>query len=480
MTLDWTEKYRPKTLSAVVGHTKPVEELKAWAESWMRGIPENRAVVLYGRAGIGKTTTAHALAREMGWEVIELNASDQRTADVIDRVAGSASRMGTLDGSGIKRLIIMDEADNIHGTADRGGERAIVELIKKTSQPIILIANELYDMSPGLRTACKPVQFNSVMSRSMIPALKKIVEAEGIKCALGVIEKIAENANGDIRSAINDLQAIAQGKPSIQVEDIITGERDNKENIFKFLGKIFKSTNIRQAHDAAYHLDENPDDLIQWMDENLPLEYTSPNDLAQGYHYLGKATVFLGRVKIRQNYNMWRYASVLMTSGVMVARTHRYSGFVKYQPPSLWRKLGQTKGMRGVRDSTAKKIGTHCHISMSFTRSQLFPFFMTLMKDDEYAPRVSALLGLEPEEIAYLIESKTVTKKVQKIYESAQLLIEKETEHEVELFGGFGVSVQKNQDPGSENKKSENQEPGKKEPEPVKKESKAQSSLFDF
>ncbi len=147
-----------------------------------------------------------------------------------------------------------------------------------------------------------------------------------------------------------------------------------------------------QAHDAAYHLDENPDDLIQWMDENLPLEYTSPNDLAQGYHYLGKATVFLGRVKIRQNYNMWRYASVLMTAGVMVARSHRNSGFVKYQPPSLWRKLGQTKGMRVVRDSTAKKIGTHCHISMSFTRSQLFPFFMTLMKDDEYAPQISCFI----------------------------------------------------------------------------------------
>ncbi|MDL5501672.1 MAG: AAA family ATPase, partial [Candidatus Methanoperedens sp.] len=212
----------------------------------------------YGRAGIGKTTTAHALARDMGWEVIELNASDQRTADIIDKVVGSASRMGTLDGAGIKRLIIMDEADNIHGTADRGGERAIMGLIKETSQPIILIANELYDMSPGLRTACKPIQFNSVMARSMIPALKRIVEAEGIKYGLGVIEKIAENANGDIRSAINDLQAIAQGKPSIQIEDLITGERDSKENIFKFLAKIFKSTNIREAHDAAFHLDENP------------------------------------------------------------------------------------------------------------------------------------------------------------------------------------------------------------------------------
>jgi len=62
------------------------------------------------------------------------------------------------------------------------------------------------------------------MSRSMIPALKRIVEVEGIKCDLGVLEKIAENANGDLRSAINDLQAIAQGKTMLQIGDISIGK----------------------------------------------------------------------------------------------------------------------------------------------------------------------------------------------------------------------------------------------------------------
>jgi len=470
-SLDWTEKYRPQTLSQVVGHNKAVEELKTWAEAWMHGTPENRAVVLYGRAGTGKTTTAHALGHDMGWEVIEMNASDQRTAEIIEKVAGSASRMSTLTIA-LKRLIIMDEADNIHGTADRGGERAILELIKKTSQPIILIANELYDMSAGLRAACKPIQFSSLMSRSMIPALKKIVEAEGIKCGLGVLEKIAENANGDLRSAINDLQAISQGKNSIELGDMITGERDSKETIFKVLVKIFKGTNIREAHDATFHLDENPEDLIQWVDENLPLEYTSAGDLEEGYRYLSRASLFLGRVSRRQNYNMWRYAGVLMTSGMVVARSHRYGGFVKYQPPSLWRKLGATRGMRQVRDSTARKIGSYCHVSASYTRSQLLPFFRMMLMDEECAPRAAALLALEPEEIAFLSESKSVTKKIQKIYDEAQAMRIAEIEHEVELFGGFGKRSK--EAPAGE-------EPEKEEDEvKVKKEVKSQSSLFDF
>ena len=471
-SLDWTEKYRPQMLSQVVGHNKAVEELKRWAEAWVHGIPKERAVVLYGRAGIGKTTTAHALARDMGWEAIELNASDQRTADIIEKVAGSASQMSTLDGSGMKRLVIMDEADNIHGTADRGGEKAIVDLIKKTSQPIILIANELYDMSAGLRNACKPIQFNSVLSRSMIPALKKIAETEGITCELGVIEKIAQNANGDLRSAINDLQAIAQGRTRIELIDIVTGERDTKENIFKVLAKIFKGTNIIDAHKATFNLDENPEDLIQWVDENLPLEYTKPEDLEEGYRYLGRASLFLGRVKRRQNYNMWRYASVMMTSGIVVARSHRYTGFVKFQPPSLWRKLGQTKGMRNIRDSAAKKIGTHCHVSMSYTRSSLLQFFRMMLMDDKYAVGVTALLALEPEEIAFLTGSKSVTKKIQKIFDESKALAESEIEHEIEMFGGFT---------GKRSNLTEVEPETDDEPdEKAKKNVKPQSSLFDF
>ncbi len=469
-SLDWTEKYRPRALSQVAGHNKAIEELRLWAQSWRQGIPRDRAVVLYGRAGTGKTTAAHALANEMGWEVIELNASDQRTAAIIERVAGSASQMSTLGG--MRRLIILDEADNIHGNADRGGERAIIGLIKETGQPIILIANELYDMSAGLRGACKPIQFNAVMWRSMIPVLRRITEAEGVTCGPAILEKIAGNANGDLRSAINDLQAVAQGRSRVEPDDIITGERDTKESIFKVMAKIFKGVDIIKAHEATFNLDENPEDFIHWVDENLPLEYTQADDLEEGYRNLSRASLFLGRVRRRQNYNMWRYAGVMMTAGIVAARSRRYTGFVKFQPPSLWKKLGQTKGTRSIRDLTAKKIGAYCHVSMSYARSHLLPFFRMMMKDDKYAPSVAALLTLEPEEIAFLIESKSVTKKVQKIYNEAQSLIEKETEHEIELFGGFGARIQKSRVSGED-----------KEEEPevkVKKEAKSQRSLFDF
>ena len=455
---NWVEKYRPQTLEKVVGHPTAMETLRNWALSWEDDIPKDRAIIIYGRAGTGKTSSAYALANEMGWEVIELNASDQRTAKMIEKVAGSGSRMETL--SGTKRLIILDEADNIYGTADRGGEKAIIGLIKKTNHPMILIANELYDMSYGLRSACKLIQFRSISYGTIISVLEDITNKENITYGKGVLEKIAENADGDLRSAINDLQAIVQGRPDktkIELKDIITGERDTKEDIFKALGKIFRGKDIIDAYKSSFNLDQDPEDFIQWIDENLPREYTRPLDLAEAYNYLSKASVFLGRVRRRQNYGMWKYASLLMTAGMVVARsqTQKQIGFVKFQTPAIRKRLSETKGTRKIRDSLAQKIGTYCHASIRFTRYHLFPFFRLLMKDEKYASSIAASLGLDAEEIAFLTEENT-----KKIYNDAQSMIKEDTEYEIEMSGGFGR--------------------GKVEEKKEEKKDKSQSSLFDF
>src|SRR3979490_2746338 len=83
----WGEKYRPKDLNDVVGNPTAVSELRKWAASWQRGRPEKKAVVLQGPPGIGKTSAALALANEMGWSVVEMNASESRNADAIRKVA---------------------------------------------------------------------------------------------------------------------------------------------------------------------------------------------------------------------------------------------------------------------------------------------------------------------------------------------------------------------------------------------------------
>lgn len=438
LAIEWAEKYRPHTLKEIVGNKKAVQDLRTWAEKWLSGIPERRAVILYGPAGVGKTSTAHALALDMGWEVIELNASDQRTAGVIEKIAGSAASMNTLFGG--KRLIILDEADNLHGTADRGGMRAISGIIKSTLQPIVLIANDIYGLTPTIRNLCLEIKFGSVQSRSMVPALKKVCESEGISCSLDAIQQIAEGAGGDLRSAINDLQAAGSGRKALEVEDISTSGRDVKENIFKAMQRIFKSTDCKKALEAARGLDESPEDLVHWIDENLPVQYASKDgnlrDIRTGFGYLSRADLYLGRVKKRQNYGMWRYASMLMVCGAALSKTKPYPGFIKYQSPSLWKRMGQIRSKRDLRDNIAAKVGEHSFESMRYSRNNLLELYSRLLKDEESGIEVTAGLGLELEELIYLSGSKKPSKKLQKIYDRAQeLLLEGKGEtNETEFF----------------------------------------------
>src|SRR5512137_3140487 len=102
VAIKWTEKYRPKSLKDILVNNKAISELREWAQTWQRGKPITRAAILYGPAGTGKTSAALSLAKEMNWDEVEMNASDVRTAGMIDRIAGPASQVGTFSGS--KRL----------------------------------------------------------------------------------------------------------------------------------------------------------------------------------------------------------------------------------------------------------------------------------------------------------------------------------------------------------------------------------------
>jgi replication factor C large subunit len=426
----WTEKYRPDTLKQVLGNGKAIDELRAWAESWERGRPITGAAILYGPAGTGKTSAALALAREFDWDYIEMNASDARTAGMIEKIAGPASRSMTFSGK--KRLVILDEADNLHGSADRGGAAAMLRLVRDTRQPVLLIANEYYEIDKPLRDAAKGIQFRSVRSTTIAQALREICRTEGVDCDPDALMMIAERAGGDMRSGVNDLQAAAQGQSALRPEDVATAERDVKSSIFRVLEVIFKGNSAQEALQASYALDESPEDLIGWVDENLPLAYKD-EDLWRGYERLARADVFLGRVRVRQSYGLWRYASFLMTGGVQAAKAAARHGYVAFRPPSRWRQMGQTRKARSIRDSAAKKIGRHCHLSAAFVRAELMGFIGLLLADKRKAIALAAELDLDADEIALLLGSTPSTKKVQNIFEGAMKLREAEEYQDIEL-----------------------------------------------
>src|SRR6056297_179280 len=424
---DWTEKYRPDTLAEVRGNDKARDALKEWADSWE---DHRTAAIVHGSPGIGKTSAAHALANDMGWPVMELNASDQRQGDVIDRIAGEASKSGTLTAGGAgRRLVIMDEADNFHGNADYGGSRAVTGVVKDANQPIVLIANEFYDMSQSLRNACEEIEFRDVSTRSIVPVLRDICRQEGVEFEDEALKKIAEQTSGDLRSAVNDLQAVAEQTETLTVDDVMTGERDTTEGIFDYLDDVIKKLDAEEALKASYDVDETPDDMINWIEDNMPKDYEG-RELADAYGYLADADRWLGRVRATQNYSYWRYAGDNMTAGVAAARQGSKGGWTRYGPPSYWSKLGRSRGTREKRDYVARKIAENLGVSMATARRKIMPQLAVMThhcNNRELTVAMAARYDLEEEHVSFVTGSGKNTNKVESIVEDAAELREAES-----------------------------------------------------
>ncbi|WP_137288235.1 replication factor C large subunit [Natronorubrum halophilum] len=438
---DWTETYRPTTLSEVRGNNKARDSLEEWAKTWD---DHRKAVIVHGSPGVGKTSAAHALANDMGWPVMELNASDSRGADVIERIAGEAAKSGTLTAGGAgRRLVILDEADNFHGNADYGGSREVTRVVKNANQPIVLVANEFYDMSQSLRNSCETIEFRDVSKRSIVPVLRDICRREGVEFEEDALEKIAESTSGDLRSAVNDLQAVAEEAERLTVEDVVTGERDTTEGIFDFLDALIKEEDAEGALRASYDVDENPDEMLNWIEDNVPKDYEGA-ELADAYEYLSNADRWLGRVRATQNYSYWRYATDNMTAGVAASRREPKGGWTRYGPPSYWSKLGRTKGTRNTRDGIAERIAEREGTSVATARREILPFLSAMTyhcKNRDLTVRMAAVYELDEGDVSFVTGSGKDTNKVQSIVEDAEELLEAETvEHSGSAFFDAGDS----------------------------------------
>jgi replication factor C large subunit len=406
---DWTEKYRPSTLSEVRGNDKARDALEEWAETWE---DHGEAVVVYGSPGVGKTSAAHALAEDKGWPVLEMNASDARTKDEIERFAGRAASNSTLGGG--RQLIVLDEADNLHQHKDRGGAAAMTRLVKNATQPIVLIANDYYEMSRGLRNAAREIEFRDVSARSIVPVLRDICRQEGVEFDEAVLKRIAEANRGDLRGAIKDLQSrVTDGRVAAEGSE---GERDRTADIFEFLDAVLKEESAEEALQTAYDTDETPDNLLQWIEDKVPKVYAD-GELADAYEHLANADVWLGRVRATQNYSYWRYATDNVAAGVAAARRSDRGGWTRYGGAPY----------RSARDSTrdyvAERLAERAGVSTATARREIMPYLSAMThhcRNRELTVRMVARYDLDAEHVAFVTGSGKTTNKVEGIIEEAR------------------------------------------------------------
>jgi len=448
---DWTEKYRPESLDKIVGNERAITELKRWADAWNHGNPNKRAVILSGSPGTGKTSSALALAKDYGWPAIELNTSDARNATKIKKVATFGAVNETFDNNGSfvsshkggRKLIVLDEADNLYekirdngknDMSDKGGKRAIIDTIKITKQPIILIVNDYYNLIKGsgenLKRTCKLIKFYNPYPNSIIGLLNHICISEGITTDLKVLKTISDRCKGDIRSAVNDLQSICLDKKQLDMQSLnVLGYRDKNKIIFDALRDIFKTRDIQNIKESVSNLDEDPNSVILWITENLPVEYKDTHDLVNGYDAVSKADVFLGRTHRRQNYGLWSYACDIMNGGVATAKTREYQN-EKYNFPLWLRAKKSSKSYRDTRDSIVGKMSRTCHSSNRKSREFLSIYLIHMFRNNlEFAVKMMHKFEFTESEMKYLL-GETYSRELEKSFYPIKTAHEKQIENE--------------------------------------------------
>lgn len=413
----WTVKHKPKFLDEIVGNKEAIQTFVEWIKSWDKGTPKKRAAFIFGPPGVGKTVAVEALAADFKMELVEKNASDYRTEEAINRFAGLASQYGSLFGG--KRIILLDELDGLTGTADKGGVKAITDIVKVAQCPIVLIANNAYDPRfANLRNYCLLIEFKKPPASEVAKHLKRICLREGIQADDDALKFIAQRSGGDVRSAVNDLQALAQGKKRLTYEDVSwLSYRDRQDTIFNVLRMIIYARTCNGAKQAVDMADVDVDMLFEWIYENVPAHLTDPHDLARAMDALSMADVYRGRIRSTQDWSLTRYVIDYMTAGVAMARQNtKPHGFVPFKFPTRIQMLSRSKAERAIQLSIGQKIKRKCHISANRASKEILPYLKIIFKNNvDMAAGLAKWLDLDLEMIEYLAEDKKKADSIAKI-----------------------------------------------------------------
>lgn len=424
----WAEKYRPASTDMLLGNEEAVAAFKAWMKQWTLKKKPAKACLLVGPPGVGKTTLARAAANDLRFRVVEMNASDVRTEKAIKSLVTPARVSSTLDSfttDSRGNLILMDEADGVFGREDRGGLGAILSAIKQSPVPIVLTANDVdNERFDDLKKACVVIQLCEIRPRVLSMLINHILTQEGRSIREGVVKRVARESYGDIRSAVNDVQAIVIGGND-KVRSSRTRYLDEKNT----LRGLFTS---RGAGDARRVLNETEiplyrDQLLLLIADLLPYLYTTPLKLAEAYDSLSRADIGYGRIGASRSrgmlpppFNMprrdaipeWRLLPVALNELASVG-TEPVDNDVDHAmdiaPRTSTKIVDRYQYRLWALDHLCGRIARSCHLSKRKARQDVVPFLTAIFRLDESLGKEIALsLEAEDRDIEFLVsESKT-------------------------------------------------------------------------
>ena len=381
------DKYTPYTLNAIIGNSTTMSRLNQFGIDAMSG-KQVKPIMIYGPSGTGKTAAARAIAHGSGFELLELNSSDYRDSETLEKRVLPASQTRGLFNKRV--LILFDEIDELSAKFDSGAERIITQLVNKSKQPVVFTANDYWDRDIAfLRNRVEKMEFKRIATLDVADYLKKISQKEGKTVSEEIISEIAKRCNGDVRAALNDLEMMFDAKPEL-LESL--SMRNRKMEIFGVLDKIFLSKSFDLSRFAAASSDVESGMLINWVDENVPNRYRSAGSIMESYQNLSKASMFFENASRTNYWGYLRYSSVLLSSGVALANNGSVSMLNNYNFPARIQYLSKVKKGKMALNEIALKLAVVMHASRKDIIKSAIPMIYLMMK-------AAAREGVEKEKI---------------------------------------------------------------------------------
>jgi len=361
----WAEKYRPSTILEMMGNEEIRASLVEWLGKWKKG---TKPILLVGKPGVGKTTLAILLAKQFGYDLISLNASDarnkQRIIQTLEPILGSSSILG-------KPMIFVDEVDGIHGRSDFGGVVALVKILKEPTVPIILAANDASSSKmKTIKKAAKVVMLRPIPPRLLRIYLENIFKKEGTKLGVGSILKLVVESRGDLRSLLNTAQSLVTGFEPPTEKSFETLNVEDAVNAF------FKAKSFEEASVIMYSLSINPREKINAFYSSIISTKLSKDDMNRMLQVLSEADMIYGKIIRTQEWRLLRYLDSILLGLYKENIPVRYSQF-----NLPWPLVNRLRWDGKTIKNLAKLLGKKMHISVSDFSTFYFPYILKCIQN---------------------------------------------------------------------------------------------------